>query len=227
MTADEPTEETDGETEERDAPSRTEGGENGDEVGGGPDRIVSDRSVDDVLATMGGEDGDDTDSTDDSDDVATTETGSTDAERSDLDGAPEPDDHAESEDEPEPGQVPSDLETVAPSEAAVKKPAGETSGGEVSDDGTTAAESSGETPPEDGRDDTPAIDEVDLSMDDVADVSVPDRTPATSDGERASGSDPATESSPAADDGDAAAGESDAEESPGALTRLARWLDRS
>lgn len=252
-----------------------------DGVGGGPDKVVSDRGVDDVFAEMGSDDDEDgadpaataettaaestvedpdgeRDAADGTDEAAEAEEGDeTPGKESDGAGEtdPRPDEESETDEEsaaevpPErsetdgedavedadsgvtseevtsgaDGEAPSDLADVAPSEAAVKHP---------------AAEVDPEDPPEgdtseydEDREDTPSIDDVDLSMDDVDDVSVPDRTPATSDGEAAtdaatggSGEGPAVGS----DAGDSATAEpsdeGDSDDAPGPLTRFVRWF---
>jgi len=231
-----------------------EGASSLDGVGGGPDRVVSDRGVDDVLEEMG-DDGESESAgtvTSEADrleddapsDAEPTETSEMEADveeeqvESEIDEEPSADDP----DVESPDQTVEDDETDAEPEAEVEESVDSDGGDDVSTTPSEAtdladvsdSEAAVKRPAdevsqyEDDREDTSSIDDVELSMDDADDVSVPDRTPATSSGdaatEESSGADEET-TTETDDANDATTDESDGDdESVGPLTRLVRWF---
>jgi len=228
-----------------------EGASSLDGVGGGPDRVVSDRGVDDVLEEMG----DDGES-----ESAGTVTPEADRLEDDAPSDPEPTETSETEPDVEEEQVESEIEGGSSDREIDEEPSADDPDVEspdqtVEDDDETDAEPEAEveesvdsdggddvstTPSEatnladvsdseaavkrpadevsqyeDDREDTSSIDDVELSMDDADDVSVPDRTPATSSGDAAPRE--------TAENDEETATQSD-DESVGPLTRLVRWF---
>ncbi len=207
------------------------------EPGGGPQRVVSEQSVDDILDSLDATESEPTASNDatatttetrdgvtaefDEDDIPDADEATTDEETvPDADDSERPaptDDAAENEPASDTGAAVDGSPSLPddPSDASLEELAARVEDGTVTGADVRAAEAG------EGRESTPEIDDVDLSMDDLE---------TTGSGASATGDDWPGDAGPLAGSMDGDAGGSDghepADENPGLLGRLKRFFSR-